>query len=45
MIRAFMLGAWEFRRAFTTAVPHHLLLAYDAGREFAHCVTLRHFED
>lgn len=44
-IKAFFLGAFEFRRAFTTHFQSwHLLNSYDAGREWAHRLTLRRFE-
>ena len=43
MIKAFFLGVWEFKLAFTTnCSPHDE--AYDVGRELAHRLTLRHFE-
>jgi len=52
-IRAFLRGVLEFRHSFTWADParvsphdytdlDHL---YDEGREFAHRVTLRQFEE
>lgn len=43
-IYAFLLGMWEFRLSFTTSMPYSLTDAYDAGREFAHRITLRRFE-
>lgn len=43
MIRAFLLGLYEFRRAFTTSCADEV--AYDCGREFAHRVTLRRFDE
>ncbi len=42
MIRAFILGVWEFRHAVTTHTEHPV--AYDWGREIAHRVTRRKFE-
>ena len=42
---AFLKGALEFRRAFTTRFEDlDLADAYDRGREFAHWVTCRRFE-
>lgn len=44
-IKAFLLGVFEFRRAFTTHFKSwHQLNAYDAGREWAHRLTLRRFD-
>lgn len=49
---AFFRGVFEFRRSFTWADPARiggeytrLDQAYDYGREIAHRVTLRRFED
>jgi hypothetical protein len=45
-IRAFILGVAEFRLSATTSFDDYsLLCTYDAGREFAHRVTLRRFEE
>ena len=45
IIRAFLLGAAEFRLTLTTHFDDAALLeAYDFGRELAHRVTFRHFE-
>lgn len=45
-IKAFLLGVWEFR---TSCTRHFAafddLLAYDHGREFAHWITFRRFEE
>lgn len=44
---AFFLGMWEFRRAFTTRFcqfDYEGFAAYDKGREFAHSVTFRWFD-
>lgn len=41
MIRAFLLGAWEFRSDFTTNPGNDLIETYDWGREWAHRLTLR----
>lgn len=41
---AFLLGMKEFRSAFTTAVMFPLERTYDRGRDFAHALTLRRFE-
>lgn len=43
--RFFALGAWEFRRSFTTHVDGVQADAYDWGREFAHAVTGRRWDD
>lgn len=46
MLRAFYLGMVEFRRCFTTHFEddrHYV--AYDRGREWAHRLTLRCFEE
>lgn len=43
-IHAFILGVVEFRSTFTTYFDFRLIGAYDAGREFAHAITLRKFE-
>lgn len=44
-VKAFILGVVEFRSSFTT---HHADLdeatCYDTGRELAHKLTFRHFE-
>ena len=44
-LKAFLLGIAEFRLAFTT---HHTdwreAVCYDKGRELAHKLTFRHFE-
>jgi len=46
MIRAFIQGVVQFRYAFTSRyTSYRLSRAFDAGREFAHFVTLRRFED
>ena len=44
MLRAFILGMAEFRHAFTTRLDDALTNAYDYGREWAHRITLRRFE-
>lgn len=44
-MRAFFLGVIEFRLSLTTSFDDDdLMNAYDAGRDFAHRVTLRRFE-
>ena len=44
-IKAFLLGLVEFRSAFTTHFNDYgATLAYDTGRELAHKLTLRRFE-
>lgn len=35
----------EFRLAFTSGQPYDLIESYDAGRDFAHRLTLRRFEE
>lgn len=43
---AFFKGMWEFRQSFTWHyASQELTDCYDMGREFAHLVTLRRFED
>lgn len=43
---AFLLGMREFRQSFTWHYASSTLTdCYDMGREFAHLVTLRRFED
>jgi len=45
-VRIFLLGVCEFRAAFTRRyLDKNLKRAYDKGREWAHCLTLRRFED
>ena len=44
-LRAFVLGAYEFRRSWTTNPGEDLIEDYDWGREWAHRVTLRRFEE
>ena len=43
-IKAFILGMIEFRSDCTTNVGDEDL-AYDSGRDFAHKITFRHFDD
>ena len=44
-ILAFTKGVREFRSAFTTHYDDAALLeAYDLGREWAHRLTLRHYD-
>jgi len=38
------LGAWEFRRDLTTHFDHPEVETYDTGREWAHRLTLRHWD-
>jgi hypothetical protein len=42
-IKALILGMREFRQSFTTHLEDDYW--YECGREFAHVVTLRRFED
>lgn len=52
-IKAFLLGMWEFRSMSTWADPQRgkdrfyteLDETYDRGREFAHVVTFRVFDN
>ena len=45
-LAAFLKGVREFRDAFTTHYDDLALAdTYDAGREFAHRLTLRHFDN
>lgn len=45
IIKAFLLGIQEFRLSFTMSYDDDALtVAYDRGREFAHVVTFRKFE-
>ena len=43
MLKAFLVGMYEFRRSVTSnfGVQDE---AYEVGREFAHMITLRHFD-
>lgn len=43
MIRAFLLGMREFRRSVTTRTEHPL--AYDHGRDLAHVLTFRYWDN
>lgn len=46
MIHAFLLGIWEFRSSLTTSFEdYNLLLAYDRGRELAHRLTFRVWDE
>ena len=44
-IKAFLLGMKEFRQNSTTNFDDHLMESYDWGREIAHRLTFRKFED
>jgi hypothetical protein len=52
MLRAFLLGMFEFRLGFTWADPNrteecpytHLDYAYDLGREWAHRLTFKRWD-
>lgn len=45
-IKAFLLGMAEFRLSFTTHIADgHLQNAYDSGREWAHRLTFRHYDN
>lgn len=43
-IHAFLLGIREFRSQVTTSFDSPLIEAYDTGRDLAHRLTLRVFE-
>lgn len=43
-IKAFVLGVREFRSDFTTSYDYPLIEWYDFGRELAHRVTFRRFD-
>lgn len=43
-IRAYLLGMLEFRSDFTTSFDGDLIETYDAGRDMAHRLTLRRYE-
>jgi hypothetical protein len=44
-VKIFLLGVWEFRRNVTTSFDDKEINVYDRGREFAHRITFRFFED
>ncbi len=44
-IRIFVLGMLEFRSCMTTHFYHPEIETYDAGRELAHKLTLRLFDN
>ncbi len=44
-IRAFILGLREFRQSTTTHFDEDLIEAYDTGRDLAHRLTFRQYED
>lgn len=45
-IAAFLRGVWEFRSSFTTHYANYdLLVSYDWGREWAHRLTFRMFDE
>ena len=45
-IKAFILGMWEFRTDMTTSFDdYNLYNYYDWGREIAHRITFRKFEN
>ncbi len=43
-IKAFILGMIEFRSDCTTNVGDDDMDAYDSGRDFAHKITFRYFD-
>lgn len=44
-IKAFLLGIIEFRSSITTNYEYPLINSYDSGREFAHKITFRLFDN
>lgn len=45
-LKALLLGVWEFRTDMTTHFDDYdLLEAYDTGRELAHRVTFRYWDN
>lgn len=45
-IKAYVMGIREFRLSFTTGYDDYALLeAYDAGRDLAHRLTLRYWDE
>lgn len=44
-LRAFLLGMYEFRTDATTHFPHPLINTYDRGRDLAHRLTLRRYDN
>ena len=45
-LKAFVLGMREFRTSWTTHLEDEALMeAYDAGRDFAHRITFRLYEE
>ena len=45
IIRAYVMGLYEFRRMFTTSFDtNEEYKYYDRGRDLAHALTLRHFD-
>ena len=45
-VRAFMLGMYEFRRDLTTHFDtDYMLEIYDRGRDLAHRITLRKYDN
>ena len=43
-VKVFLLGMREFRLGCTTHFDYPLIENYDAGREFAHRITLRKWD-
>ena len=44
-LKAFLLGMWEFRSDFTSHLEYWYMDAYDQGRDFAHKLTFRYFDN
>ena len=44
-LKAFALGVLEFKCGFTAHFNHPFIVWYDWGREWAHRLTFRRFDD
>jgi len=44
-IKAFLLGMVEFRSSWTSSYESPLIDTYDTGRDLAHRLTLRRWDD
>jgi hypothetical protein len=45
IVKTFFLGMREFRSDFTTHFDYSLIKVYDSGRELAHVLTLRYWDN
>lgn len=43
-VKAYLLGVWQFRTNWTTHVAYEYARSYDAGRDIAHWLTFRKYE-